>query len=32
MIYLQVTRKQISAAQSPLDKLEIPESNDFFKE
>jgi site-specific recombinase XerD len=32
MIYLQVTRKQISATQSPLDKLEIPESNDFFKE
>ncbi|MCK5503646.1 MAG: tyrosine-type recombinase/integrase, partial [Thermodesulfovibrionia bacterium] len=32
MIYLQVTRKQISATQSPLDKLEIPEINDFFKE
>jgi len=32
MIYLQVTRKQISETQSPLDKLEIPESNDFFKE
>ncbi len=32
MIYLQVTRKQISATQSPLDKLEISESNDFFKE
>jgi site-specific recombinase XerD len=32
MIYLQVTRKQISSTQSPLDLLEIPESNDFFKE
>jgi len=32
MIYLQVTRKQISETQSPLDKLEIPEINDFFKE
>ncbi|GBD97735.1 MAG TPA: integrase [Nitrospirae bacterium] len=31
MIYLQVTRKQISSTQSPLDLLEIPESNDFFK-
>ncbi len=32
MIYLQVTRKQISETQSPLDKLEIPDSKDFFKE
>jgi site-specific recombinase XerD len=32
MIYLQVTRKQISSTQSPLDLLELPESNDFFKE
>ena len=32
MTYLQVTRKQISSTQSPLDLLEIPESNDFFKE
>lgn len=32
MVYLQVTRKQISSTQSPLDLLEIPESNDFFKE
>lgn len=31
MTYLQVTRKQISSTQSPLDLLEIPESNDFFK-
>jgi site-specific recombinase XerD len=32
MTYLQVTKKQISSTQSPLDLLEIPESNDFFKE
>ena len=32
MIYLQVTRKQLSETQSPLDKLDIPESKDFFKE
>ncbi|MBC8549345.1 MAG: site-specific integrase [Candidatus Brocadiales bacterium] len=32
MTYLQVTRKQISSTQNPLDLLEIPESNDFFKE
>jgi len=32
MTYLQVTRKQISSTQSPLDLLEAPESNDFFKE
>jgi site-specific recombinase XerD len=31
MTYLQVTRKQISSTQSPLDLLEIPESNDFFQ-
>ena len=32
MTYLHVTRKHISSTQSPLDLLEIPESNDFFKE
>ncbi len=32
MIYLQVTKKQLSSTQSPLDILEIAESKDFFKE
>ena len=32
MTYLQVTRKQISSTESPLDLLGIPENNDFINE